>query len=93
MLAKVKYLPHSHPTVSANMKRGDKMSMQQNYNAVELPASGFVRESQLSKFVPFSSSTLWRRVKEGKFPAPVKLSERVTAWRCADVHAWMQAQG
>jgi hypothetical protein len=43
--------------------------------------------------VPFSSATLWRKVKAGAFPAPVKLSERVTAWRAADVKAWLEARG
>ena len=42
--------------------------------------------------VPFSSPTLWRKVKTGDFPAPVKLSERVTAWRTADVLAWLQSR-
>jgi len=42
--------------------------------------------------VPFSSPTLWRKVKTGEFPAPVKLSERVTAWRTADVLAWLQSR-
>ncbi len=42
--------------------------------------------------LPFSSPTLWRMVKAGKFPAPVKLSERVTAWRVEDVRAWMQTR-
>jgi prophage regulatory protein len=42
--------------------------------------------------LPFSSPTLWRMVKAGKFPAPVKLSERVTAWRVEDIRAWMQTR-
>ena len=42
--------------------------------------------------LPFSSPTLWRMVKAGKFPAPVKLSERVTAWRVEDVRAWMHSR-
>ena len=55
-----------------------------------LPANGFVRQSQLiPHIIPFSSSTLWRKVKAGEFPAPVKLSSRVTAWRAEDVRAWM----
>jgi predicted DNA-binding transcriptional regulator AlpA len=41
-------------------------------------------------FVPFSSPTLWRRVKAGEFPQPVRLSERVTAWRVEDVRRWME---
>ncbi len=56
----------------------------------ELPVTGFVRQSQLiPSVVPFSSATLWRKVKAGEFPRPVKLSERVTAWRVEDVRAWM----
>lgn len=56
-------------------------------------ATGFLRQSQiLGTIVPVGSSTLWRWVAAGTFPAPVKLSERVTAWRSADVQAWVDAQ-
>lgn len=55
-----------------------------------LPDSGYVRQAQLiPDVVPFSGPTLWRKVKAGKFPAPVKLSEQVTAWRVKDVRAWL----
>ena len=42
--------------------------------------------------IPISSATFWRKVKSGDFPSPVKLSERVTAWRVEDVRKWMQAR-
>lgn len=59
-----------------------------------LPATGYVRQAQLiPAIIPFSSATLWRKVKAKTFPAPLKLSERVTAWRCEDVHAWMKTCG
>jgi prophage regulatory protein len=59
----------------------------------ELPATGFVRQSQLIPGpLPFSSATLWRRVKAGTFPRPVKLSEGVTAWRVEAVRKWLDAQ-
>lgn len=59
----------------------------------DLSATGYVRQSQLiPSIVPISSATLWRKVKAGTFPAPVKLSERVTAWRVEDVRAWMQSR-
>ena len=63
-----------------------------------LPQTGYVRQQQLVQdprqpdrpaIVPFSSATLWRRVKSGEFPSPVKLSERITAWRVEDIRAWM----
>ncbi len=58
-----------------------------------LPAIGFIRQSQLiPAIVPFSSATLWRKVKAGTFPAPVKLSARVTAWRVEDVRDWIRSR-
>jgi len=66
-----------------------------------LPDSAFIRESQLVQSpkrpgipapLPFSGPTLWRKVKAGTFPKPVKLSERVTAFRVGDVRAWIAAQ-
>jgi prophage regulatory protein len=36
---------------------------------------------------------LWRRIQERAFPAPVKLSSHVTAWRAEDVHHWIREQG
>ena len=58
-----------------------------------LPATGYVRQSQLIPApIPFSSATLWRKCKSGDFPKPVKLSERVTAWKVEEVRAWLIAQ-
>ena len=67
--------------------------MTRNTAPGELPATGFIRQSQLiPAIVPFSSATLWRKVKAGTFPAPVKLSERVTAWPVESVRAWMNSR-
>lgn len=57
-----------------------------------LPETGFVRQRMLLRFVPFSKSTLWRRVKAGDFPAPVRLSAGVTAWRAEDVRCWISGK-
>jgi prophage regulatory protein len=66
-----------------------------------LPDSAFIRESQLVQSpkrpdtpapLPFSAPTLWRKVKAGTFPKPIKLSDRVTAWNVGTVRAWMTAQ-
>ncbi len=58
-----------------------------------LPAMGYVRQAQLiPDIAPFSSATLWREVKSGSFPAPVKLSQRVTAWRVEDIRDWMRSR-
>ncbi|MHA6822189.1 helix-turn-helix transcriptional regulator [Ralstonia pseudosolanacearum] len=55
-----------------------------------LPETGYVRQSQLIPAVlPFSGTTLWRKVKDGSFPPPTKLSPRVTAWRAEDVREYL----
>lgn len=35
--------------------------------------------------IPVSRSTWWAGVKSGRFPAPVKLGPRTTAWRAEDI--------
>jgi len=66
-----------------------------------LPDGAFIREAQLVQSpkrpetpapLPFSAPTLWRKVKAGTFPKPIKLSERVTAWNVGAVRAWLTAQ-
>lgn len=54
-----------------------------------LPDTGFVRQKLLLRFVPFSKSTLWRRVNGGLFPAPIRLSVGITVWRVEDVRRWI----
>ncbi|NTV70988.1 MAG: AlpA family phage regulatory protein [Azonexaceae bacterium] len=53
----------------------------------DLPA--LVREKQLrNDFVRIAHGTLWDWVAKNTFPAPVKLSSGVTAWRRSDLMAW-----
>jgi prophage regulatory protein len=60
-----------------------------------LPETGFLRERQIigdpnanppiPAIIPVSRSTWWSGVKEGRYPKPVKLGPRVTAWRVEDI--------
>ncbi len=53
-------------------------------------SSGFIRQKQLLPMLGFSAPTLWRKVKEGSFPKPVKLSTNITAWNKADILLWIE---
>jgi predicted DNA-binding transcriptional regulator AlpA len=54
----------------------------------------FLRQRDLlSNYLPFSSTTLWRKVKQGTFPSPVKLSPGITVWRLSDVNEWLASKG
>ena len=68
----------------------------------QLPDCALLRESQLVPspkrpgavaLLPFSAPTLWRKVKSGDFPKPLKLGPRITAWRCGDIRQWLAEQG
>lgn len=37
-------------------------------------------------------STIWKLTKEGRFPQPCKISNRVTVWNAADVKAWLESK-
>lgn len=42
--------------------------------------------------LPFGESTLWTKTRKGEFPAPVKLSDRITAWKTIEVLEWMKSK-
>lgn len=39
--------------------------------------------------LPVSPATVWRWVRDGKFPKPFKLGESVTVWDTAEVEAFI----
>jgi len=81
------------PTCATNSPPSASESSLRYENSLVLPETGFVRQRLLLRFVPFSKSTLWRRVKTGEFPAPIRLSAGITAWRAEDVHLWIAGKG
>ena len=59
----------------------------------DLPRTGFVRLSQIigpGRPNPVSKSTWWEGVRSGRYPKPVKLGPRITAWRVEDIRALME---
>lgn len=58
----------------------------------DLPNSALLRERQILPILPWSAPTLWRRVKTGDFPQPIRLEGRITCWRWGDVREWLDAQ-
>lgn len=52
--------------------------------------AGFIRQKQLLPILGFSAPTLWRKVRDGSFPKPVKLSSNITAWSKAEILLWIE---
>lgn len=56
-------------------------------NFPALPDDAFVRLPVVTGLFACSPATVWRRVKAGAIPAPLKLSARMSAWRVGDLRA------
>jgi prophage regulatory protein len=60
-----------------------------------LPETGFLRlwnilgdsksDPPTPAIIPVSKSTWWAGVKSGRYPRPIKLGPRITAWRVEDI--------
>ncbi len=65
-----------------------------------LPEVGFLRIPQIigdkkanppiPAIYPISKAQLWKLVKAGKFPSPIKLAPRITAWRVEDIREFIE---
>jgi predicted DNA-binding transcriptional regulator AlpA len=49
------------------------------------PDQTLLRLPQVLQRVPVSRSHWWAGIASGKFPAGIKLSERVTCWKSSDI--------
>lgn len=59
-------------------------------------SAGFVRLSGILSPrgpIPVSKSTWWAGVKTGRYPKPVKLGPRITAWRVEDIRDLIERPG
>ncbi len=62
----------------------------------KLPDRGFLRLSSIIAPrgpIPVGKSTWWQGVRDGRFPAPVKLGPKTTAWRVEDIRALIERLG
>jgi prophage regulatory protein len=66
---------------------------------IRLPREGYVRLSQIignpktgtPPVFPVSRSTWWEGVRTGRYPKPVRLGRRVTAWHVSDIRALLES--
>ena len=57
----------------------------------DLPNDGFVRLPTVANLFACSRATVWRRVKERLLPPPIKLGERISAWKVGDLRAILKS--
>ena len=63
-----------------------------------LPETAFLRINQIvgdkttPAIIPISKSSWWAGVKEGRFPKPIKLGKRTTAWKVTDIRRLIEGE-
>ena len=51
-----------------------------------------VRLRQLTSIVGLSRSTIYRLVKAGNFPKPIRIGISSLAWRMDEIHKWIDSR-
>ena len=61
----------------------------------DLPDMAMIQVRRLVnyKVLPYSATTIWRKCRNGEFPAPIKMSSGVTAWRVGDIRKYLEVIG
>ncbi len=67
--------------------------MSQNVSFLRLSQIVQTKNSVGNPLLPISKSSWWAGVRTGKFPAPVKLGPRTTAWRSSDIAELIEKLG
>jgi prophage regulatory protein len=44
------------------------------------------------EYTGLSRSSIYRLIKRGKFPAPILIGEKATAWRMDELEAWLESR-
>jgi len=47
-------------------------------------------QPQVSAIAGISKSEIWRLVRQGRFPEPVRLGKRCTRWNLVEVEQWVR---
>ena len=58
-----------------------------------LPEIGFVRIRTVLQIIPVSRSSWYLGIQQNKYPKPVKLGPRSSAWRVEDIRALIDKFG
>ena len=55
-----------------------------------ISSNALLRLPQVLALIPVSRSAWWAGCKSGRYPKPVKLGPRTTAWRASDIAALVE---
>jgi prophage regulatory protein len=61
-------------------------------NNIDAAAEALIRLPQVKRLTGLARSSIYRRVQDRSFPAPVNLGGRAVAWVESEVQGWIQSR-
>ena len=55
-------------------------------------ADRLLRRPEVEEIVGLRTSSLYKLIRSGRFPKPVKITPAVARWRLSEVNAWLGEQ-
>jgi len=60
-----------------------------NLDYSSLPPEAVLRLPDVLALVGLSRASIYAKVAERRFPAPIKLTQHASGWRMGDIRAWL----
>ena len=57
-----------------------------------MPIEKLLTMAELKELIPYSSAHVYRLIKQGDFPKPIRLGPNRVAWRTTDIERWIEAR-
>ena len=57
-----------------------------------MPISRLLRLPEVTSVTGLGRDTIYRLIREGKFPAQRRISDRASAWNEEDIRAWIESR-
>ena len=53
------------------------------------PTDRLLRRAEVEARTGLSTTTIYRMMREGQFPVPVKISKKAVRWPASEIEAWL----
>ena len=51
-----------------------------------------LRRKEVERLVAICTTSLYQKIREGKFPHPIKIASTAVRWKLSEIQAWIDAQ-
>jgi prophage regulatory protein len=68
-------------------KKSKQLNRYHRPSGTAVDPQALLRVEEVLRLIPVSRSTWWKKVRDGHYPAAIKLGPHTTCWKAADILA------